>query len=372
MNSDLLVVGSGIVGLACAWAGLGQGLSVQVVDRDPRCVGASIRNFGFVTVTGQGRGATWDRARRSRDVWAELAPQAGISIEHHGLYVLARRPEARTVLQQLLAQPEGRDLRWLDLAALREEAATLAHADLQGALYSPHELRIEPHLAVEQLRQWLAAQGVVFHMGQATQQVFTGGVLTPQGRLHAARVAVCPGPDLRSLWPEVFQRRATQLCQLQMLRVRPPQGYRLPAGVMGDLSLVRYRGYSELPASMALAWRLQAEQARELEEGIHLIVVQSADGSLVVGDSHHYGDVLPPFAPAQLEALILEEMQRLLRLPHYEVIARWTGIYPSAGEDAFIENVLPGVDVLSVTSGTGMSTAFGLAQDWVGSWEAHT
>lgn len=372
MSRDLLVVGSGIVGLACAWAGLRHGLSVQVLDRDPVCVGASIRNFGFVTVTGQGRGLSWERAMRSREVWTDLAPQAGISVEHQGLYVLARRPEAQAVLLALLEQPEGRQLKWLDPAALRREAPVLAHPDLQGALYSPYELRIEPQLAMEKLRHWLAGQGVEFHMGQAAQQVFSGGALTAQGCLQAERVVVCPGPDLRSLFPEVFQRRGVRLCQLQMLRVRPPQGYRLPAGVMADLSLARYRGYSELSACAALTARLQVEQPHELDEGIHLIIVQSADGTLVVGDSHRYGSALAPFAEAQVERLILEEMQRLVRLPQYEVIARWTGVYPSAGEDAFIENVLPGVDVVSVTSGTGMSTSFGLAEEWLQSWKGRT
>jgi glycine/D-amino acid oxidase-like deaminating enzyme len=70
MSPDVLIVGSGMVGLACAWAGVQRGLKVEVVDRDVQCVGASIRNFGLITVTGQGRGDTWRRARRSRDVWA--------------------------------------------------------------------------------------------------------------------------------------------------------------------------------------------------------------------------------------------------------------------------------------------------------------
>lgn len=61
---DLAIVGGGIVGLAHAWAARREGLSVIVVDRDQRAVGASVRNFGFVTVTGQGRGETWRRADR--------------------------------------------------------------------------------------------------------------------------------------------------------------------------------------------------------------------------------------------------------------------------------------------------------------------
>ncbi len=43
------------------------------------------------------------------------------------------------------------------------------------------------------------------------------------------------------------------------------------------------------------------------------------------------------------------------------VIERWTGLYPSGPEDAFVDEAGPGIRLVSVTSGTGASTAFGLA-----------
>lgn len=372
MNPDLTIVGSGVVGLACAWAGVQRGLKVAVIERDKQCVGACIRNFGLITVTGQGRGDTWRRARRSRDVWAELAPRAGIEVLHQGLMVLARRPEGEQALQQLLAQPEGQGLSWLDAQALREQAPHLALEGVLGALHSPGEFRIETRLALEQLRLYLHACGVRFQMGQAVQQVGRGVVHTAHGQHHAGHVLVCPGPDLRSLCPKVFERHRTRLSQLHMLRVRPPAGYVLPVAVMGELSLVRYRGYSDMPAAAALAQRLHAEQPAELAEGVHLIIVQSADGSLVVGDSRHNGHSMPPFASVQVGTLSLAEIQRLLCLPHFEVVTRWSGNYPSADNDAFFETAEPGVEVISVTSGTGMSTAFGLAEEWIQTCKAWT
>jgi len=362
-KSDLIVVGAGIVGLACALVAVEQGLSVQVVEREPFCTGASIRNFGFVTVTGQGSGATWRRARRSRDIWAHIAPQAGIPVEHTGLYVLAQRAEAESVLRELLLTEEGADLAWLAPDKLRKQAPHLAHAHVQGALYSPHELRVEARFAIERLRLWLVSRGVRFHMGQAVQQVQTGLVQCDGAQLQAERIVVCPGADLRSLFPQAFEKYKTQLCQLQMLRIRPPRSYQLNAAVMSDLSLVRYRGFSELPGAQRLQDRLRLEVPRALQHGIHLIVVQSADGSLVVGDSHQYGAAMPPFVPAEGEELILAEMQRMLCLGHFQVEERWTGIYPSGSQDAFIETVLPDVQLLSVISGTGMSTAFALAEE---------
>lgn len=51
-----LVVGAGIIGLATAFAACQRGLRVAVVERHAQCIGPSVRNFGFVTVTGQRRG----------------------------------------------------------------------------------------------------------------------------------------------------------------------------------------------------------------------------------------------------------------------------------------------------------------------------
>ena len=91
---DLAVVGAGIVGLATALAAARRGLRVIVIDRDAQANGASVRNFGFITVTGQQRGTMWARARRSRDVWQEVADAAGIAIVHTGLWMAVRRPES--------------------------------------------------------------------------------------------------------------------------------------------------------------------------------------------------------------------------------------------------------------------------------------
>src|SRR5688500_3183128 len=104
---DVAVIGAGIVGLAHALAAARRGKRVVVIDRDAQANGASVRNFGFVTATGQQRGACWERAMRSRDAWAEIAPLAGIRIEHRGLAVAVRRPEARAVLEAFLATEMG-------------------------------------------------------------------------------------------------------------------------------------------------------------------------------------------------------------------------------------------------------------------------
>src|SRR5215475_2611808 len=108
---DLAVIGAGICGLAHALAAARRGKRVVVIDRDAQANGASVRNFGFITVTGQARGEMWARAMRTRDLWAGVADEAGVAIEHSGLHLTVRRPEAVTVLETFLKTEMGEGCR---------------------------------------------------------------------------------------------------------------------------------------------------------------------------------------------------------------------------------------------------------------------
>jgi FAD dependent oxidoreductase TIGR03364 len=359
---DIAIVGAGIVGLGHALAALRHGLRVAVIDREARAAGASVRNFGFVTVTGQQEGITWRRARRARDVWAEVAPQAGIAVHQRGLLMVARRAEAMAVLEDFAAGPMGGGCRLMGAEGLRAEAPMLAPG-LLGALHSSHELRVESRDAIPRLTAWLAGQGVAFLPRTAVRGVEPGAVHHAGGSVRARHVVVCPGPDLVTLYPEVMARRGITLCKLHMLRLADP-GVRFPAPLMSDLGLVRYLGYQG-PRLPALRARLKAEQAAHLADGIHLIAVQHEDGSLVVGDSHHYDPTPDPFQPRAVDDRMLEEYIAVTGLAAPEVIERWIGIYPSGPDTAFTETVADGVRLVMVTSGTGASTAFAIGEETV-------
>jgi FAD dependent oxidoreductase TIGR03364 len=366
---DLAVVGAGIVGLAHAFAAARRGLRVVVLDRDAQANGASIRNFGFVTVTGQQAGACWRRAMRSRDVWAELAPRAGIRVEHAGLLVAARRPEAMAVLEAFRRTRMGEDCELLTADAARARCPPLADGPLAGALWSPHELRVESREAVPLLARWLESElGVTFRRQTLVRHVAPPHLETSGGAVEAAACVVCPGDDFLTLFPERLAPHRLTRCKLHMLRTAAqPPGWRLPGAVMSDLSLVRYLGYAELPEAGPLRRRLEREEPDALAHGVHLIVVQGADGSLVVGDSHHHGASPDPFQPDAVDEIILGELDKVLRLPDRRVAERWTGTYASAPDRlAMIDRPSDEVRLVVVTSGIGASTAFAIGEEMVG------
>ena len=359
----LAVVGAGIVGLAHALAAAKAGKRVVVIDRDPRANGASIRNFGFITVTGQQRGESWTLAHRTRDIWAAVAPEAGIAVEQEGLIVTLRRPEAIAVAEAFLNTEMGEGCQWIDAKELHSRYGEIATPDALGALVSSHELRVESRTALPKLAAWLAAaHGVTLLTGTAVYSVAPPRIETSRGPVFAETAIVCPGDDFATLFPDRIAAYRPRRCRLSMMRLASP-GFRLPAPVMSDLSLIRYAGYAALPESEALHARLSADQATHLANGVHLIAVQGQDGSLVVGDSHHYDDLPAPFAPAEAEACILDEFQRATGMAPPPVVERWVGTYAVAdGRNFFVDAPSEVVRLVMVTSGTGASTGFGIAE----------
>jgi FAD dependent oxidoreductase TIGR03364 len=236
---------------------------------------------------------------------------------------------------------------------------------LRAALHSTHEIRVESRDAIPKLAAWLeSAHGVTFLRSTAVTAADLPTIETSRGAIHATRAIVCPGDDFLTLFPERIAAYNVTKCKLHMMRVHPTAGFTLGAPVMSDLGLARYNGYSLLPEAGALKARLATERADALANGVHLIVVQSADGSLVVGDSHHYGMTPDPFAPTHVDDLILSELHDVLDLPDAQVSERWTGIYSSAPDRLmFIDEPANNLRIVMITSGTGASTSFAIAEE---------
>jgi FAD dependent oxidoreductase TIGR03364 len=366
MNSgqqfDLAVVGAGILGLAHALAASRLGLSVVVVDRDAQASGASIRNFGFVFVSGEERGPVWRRALRSRDVWLEVAAAAGIDVLHRGAMIIARRRESLAVVEAFVKTEMGEDCEVLSPAEFAKRHPQLDIGHFEGALWSPHEIRIESKDAIPRLATWLTTQGVEFRWGTAARRVEPPLLDTSRGPIRAGRVVVCPGDDLVTLFPERISAHKVTRCKLHMLRLADP-GFRLRAAVMSDLTLGRYPGFAALPEAAELRRRLEAEEKPALDNGVHLIVVQSADGSLIVGDSHHYAPAPEPFNDENVDELILREYKNVFAGARPQVIARWTGTYATADRAMLIDAPAADIRLVINTGGNGASTSFAIAEE---------
>jgi FAD dependent oxidoreductase TIGR03364 len=305
-------------------------------------------------------------------VWREITAAAGIPIAHAGLWVTARRPESLAVLEAFMATDMAEGCRLLTPAEARRRCPPLTAPQLTAVLESTVELRVESVQAIPRIAAWLAdTHGVTFMRNTSVSGIDPPAVQTSRGRLEAEFVVVCAGDDFTSLYAREFGAFPLTRCKLQMLRLANP-GFKLPGALMSDLGLARYLGFAELEAASALKARLAREQPRHLEHGVHLIVVQSTDGSLIVGDSHEYAATPDPFSHEHVDALILEEFRAALGIEPPPVLERWTGTYASAGDrPVLIFAPQPRVRVATVTCGAGASTAFAIGEELIASF-THT
>jgi D-hydroxyproline dehydrogenase subunit beta len=279
--------------------------------------------------------------------------------------MIARRPEARAVLEAFLETEMGAECRFVEPRELKDYGSGLQSDEFAGALYSPHEARVESSEAIPQLAAWLDERfGVTFLRETAVRAASPPKLETSRGPIEAEAIIVCPGDDFTTLHADRLAQYGLTRCKLHMMRVRPERfDARLPA-IMSDLGMIRYLGYAELPASQALRVRLEAEQRDHVDAGVHLIAVRSADGTLVVGDSHRYAATPDPFAPTRIDDLILDEYAHVFTGSRPQVVERWSGTYASAPDRLMLVDApCEGLRIVLITSGTGASTSFAIAEE---------
>jgi FAD dependent oxidoreductase TIGR03364 len=359
-ESDVLVVGAGIVGLAHASAALARGLSVTIVDRDSRAVGASIRNFGHACVTAQS-GELLELAMVAREKWLEHSANAGFFAVQSGALAIARTMTEVAVLDELAELRGARQVEVLTRDQAIGELRADADPRIVGGARLRDDLRVDPREAVGALAAWLAAQpGVRFLWNTSYLGGGDGIAETSRGRIRAPRTIVCVGHDLDYLFPALAALRDVQRCGLQMMRVTAPAGLRLAPAVLTGTSMLRYPAFAETDAAKQLA----AEAPAELGEiGANVMFTQRPDGTLIVGDSHRYDATMDPFQAEATSSILLAEISCILGVPSLKVIERWQGIYASSSLQPFlVEEPVPGVTVASVTSGVGMTISLGLAE----------
>ena len=358
-STDLIVVGAGIVGLAHAAEAVARGLRVTVVERDERAVGASVRNFGHICATAQG-GEAYDYAQVARPQWIKLGELAGFEVQQHGTVVVARSAAELAVLEEFAAARGSAEVQLLDARAVRDRFAP-ATDEVIGGAHLPLDLRVSPLDAVPALAAWLQSQGVTFRWAEQVGAISPCSVHTSRGVLTAPYVVHAVGHDLDRLFPAIAEEYGVRRCRLQMLEVAPPGEARIAPGVLTGTSLLRYGGLAEQPSAAAVRVELERDHPELLDVVMNLMLTQRPDGSIVLGDTHHYDRTHPPFDDEDVADLVLREGARLLGAG-LTIRRRWRGIYADSPQTDFVVAAPhPGTRVVAITSGIGMTTALGLA-----------
>ncbi|WP_312173795.1 TIGR03364 family FAD-dependent oxidoreductase [Microbacterium sp.] len=357
-TADVVVVGSGIVGLGAAYAAVRRGLRVIVVDRTDEPIGATVRNFGHLCI-----GAQAGEARRyadvSRELWLRLARDAGFWLRESGTLVAARHTDEIAVLEEAAA--DG-GIRMLDADELLRLAPLRAEGLLGGA-HIETDLQTDPRTAAAAIVRHLAALGVEFRFRTAVTSLTAGRVSTTRGTIDADAVVVAVNHDIDQLLPEIAERVGVVRCALDMMRAAVTLEHPLPAPLLTGWSLVRYGRFADSASAAVLRERLHIERPDLAVLDLNQMYTQLPDGTLIIGDSHATAIAPAPFQPEAAFAAFLAEAQVLFDMPAPRVLERWQGVYAKGPQDFLVERGDEGVLVLAATTGIGMTTGLGLAEE---------
>jgi FAD dependent oxidoreductase TIGR03364 len=369
-RADIAIVGAGILGLAHAYAAARKGRSVVVFERSPRASGASVRNFGMIWPIGQAAGATHKLALRSREIWLDVLTKARLPYLATGSMHVVYRDDEAAVAREFseIAPPLGYECSWLSPHEALSKSQAVRATGLSGALWSPLELTVDPRSILAKLPAVLAEQwNVEFRFDCAVNTIHLPVVEAGDERWEVDRAVVCSGDDFATLYPSLLRECGLTRCKLQMMRTAPqPGGWQLGPSLAAGLTLRYYPAFQICTTLTKLKQRVATEMPEYDRRGIHVLVSQTDEAELTLGDSHEYGAVVDVFDKPEIDQLILRYAQTFLQAPTLEVAQRWHGVYAKHPEKPFVSlDAGPGVRIVTAAGGSGMTLSFGLGEQTV-------
>ncbi|MFJ8629975.1 NAD(P)/FAD-dependent oxidoreductase [Streptomyces sp. NPDC093568] len=199
LTCDVVVVGAGMVGAACALYAARAGLDVILVDRGPVAGGTTGAGEGNILVSDKEPGPELDLALLSGRLWGELAREFGTAVEYEakGGVVVASSPAGLAALERfadgqraagVVAEPVAGD-------GLYDLEPHLAPG-LPGGVHYPQDSQVMPALAAAHL---VRASGARLITGATVTRVLrtpggaVRGVRTDRGDIHAPAVVNAAG-----------------------------------------------------------------------------------------------------------------------------------------------------------------------------------
>lgn len=362
------VVGAGVVGTMHAWHAVERGHQVVQIEREAEARGASLRNFGQIWVSGRAGGAELETALRAREQWEEIGRRVpALGFRANGSLTPVRGPLELAVAEAAVDRDDAaaRGHKLLTPAEARALNPAL-RGEFTAALYCERDAAVEPRTAQLALRERLSrSPRYTFLPGREVRAVTgPGTVRDDHGDTHRAdAVVLCTGASLGGLvrelaGPELPVRRV----RLQMMQTEP-LGEPLTTSVADADSFRYYPAYAS-PALDALDAG-QPQRPTAAEHRMQLLMVQRADGSLTIGDTHAYAH---PFDFDTVEDPydhLTAVVESLLGRPLPRIRRRWAGVYAQCVDPARVVHrqlVRERVWLVTGPGGRGMTCAPAIAE----------
>ncbi len=365
----IIVVGGGIIGTAHAYYALKAGYQVIHLERDAEPQSASVRNFGLVWVSGRRGGEELKVSIRARELWGEISQDIPeLIFRANGSLTLATSEAEVNVMQECLRKEDAGDRGW---ALLTKEETKKINPVLNGnfiaALWCPLDAAVEPNSVLNSIRSKLMENPNYKwrnHIDVTDVQRDDGKVvaIARNGELFEGDYLIlCPGADHTSLFKEQFDSAPIRRVYLQMMNTEI-FSEKLTTSIADGDSMRYYPGY-EVPALD----NLPEQHPVARDNHMQLLLVQRADGTLTIGDTHAYDE---PF-DFKLDEKPYQYLHNLAselighQLP--PIAKRWSGVYSQRTDHAICDRRQIAPNIISVTGpgGRGNTLAPAIAEETI-------
>lgn len=366
---DVVIVGGGVIGAACAFELAGRGASVTLVERDHLAAHASGRNQGLWVLPDDD--VNVPMARASLDAYQRLAPEAPLDVR------LDREP-----VGTVLAATNARE------AGIAESAVTRArrHGIAADDIGSPADVREhEPALERNLAGAWLVHDGYRLDPGALTVALALAagdrgaeirhhthalglrvlgetvlGVVTDDGAIDATTTIVAAGPWSSTMLEPVGVHLPIVGARGWLVRIGPARPHLLR-------HLVEAPGpHSALHEEGGARWPTASEVIEEggPQSDVGSLLHPYADGRTIVVGSTRQAWITPEPNEETVVGRLLEAAAELVpAVRDAEVRSSWWGLRPlTPDERPFVGPVGRGLHVATGHGSEGVILGAGTAQ----------
>jgi glycine/D-amino acid oxidase-like deaminating enzyme len=340
---DVVIVGAGIVGAACADEFARRGMSVAVVDRDLIGGGATAAGMGHI-VAMDDSDAQFALTRYSQQLWQKLRSDLPADVEYEQcgtIWVAADEEEMSEVRRKRDYYGERQvPTEILDSQTLRRLEPNL-RLGLAGGLLVTEDAVLYPPCAARFLIERAQKHGAKVHLGYTVAKVGQGRVWTAEGFEISARIAVnAAGAFAAELTPGVdIKKRKGHLVITD----------RYPGFLRHQLVELGYLKSAHSVSSDSVAFNVQPRRT----------------GQVLIGSSRQYGADHREVDSGILARMIERAQEYMPGLAQMSTVRTWTGFRAATPDKLPLIGPWPGDESLFLATGhegLGITTSLATAR----------